>query len=269
MNKNLLSLVLLFLFFSCDNYEELNTPISSSKSNEISSTIKSEETSDQQQTNLLIAKLDIYSYVFGRVLLKHYIPTNILLGQQDENHIININDVLQNYPEVKQAFSEELFYFSIINGLGQWTGGNPIGTAGGLQPPIGDKSFYNYSYLQNVTNSIFNELDSNNYTDCLELKIVKPIDIPTSVYDILSHSLQSFEEVYLYTVPHPLSMDNFGNGYQLYTNSDGQDQGLNVSFDQNFVDTLNNNVIVVRPVRNQTCSYDNILVIDFTYFLND
>lgn len=205
--------------------------------------------------------------MIGRVIIKNILAKNIIVAYQDANHVINFEALFNTNPIVKDEFINQLNIFS-FNFFYNW---HPpcVGCSNQGQPPIDDKVFYNLEYCNQVVSIIMDEINNNDYQDCIEMQILKPIVISNAVYGFSPHHLTNFDEVSIFTVPHPLTNDNFGNGYQLYTNSEGQDQGYNITFDLNFVNSKDKNVIVVRPVRNQTCSYNDINVMDFTTFLNN
>jgi hypothetical protein len=201
------------------------------------------------------------------VITKDFLAKNIIVNSANDN-VVDINLLFQNSNLVRDSFLDELEYFRVnyFWNYNWYPPTNITPTTG--QPPIGDRGFYTYDYCSNVVDIIIDEIQSNNFVDCFELKILRPIGIPDNIYGIDNHGLNFFSEIILYSVPHPLNLSQENNGYSLYTNSFQQDLGDEVLFNYTLLNSLEKNVIIVRPVRNTFCQYSNLNVQDFTYFLD-
>jgi hypothetical protein len=261
--KKLILITLGLFLFSCnpnndENIEELQNFETSNKSLTLNPGVNTNPINNHED---LSRKLELYSYVMGRVLLNH--PTSrALIINSISNNILDLNAILTNDFTVRYDFLNELSYLT-FHEFGFKTGFPPYGAT--THPKATNRKDLTLLEYQIAANIIETEILNSNYNDCLEMYTARPLsfDSGTGFTDINGN----YYEI-VYTTPHSLSDTEFPYGYSLFDDGIIGDDGDNLLFDDNLLLTLSTNVIVIRPVRNTTCLYNDINVVDFTTFYN-
>lgn len=262
MKKNIITIITFsFFMFSCTTNETLD-----SQDYQISKIMSGPSINidiDDDDNEDLRKKLELYSYTIGRVLLKHLDARTEILNNIT-NNVLDLNMILANNSTIRTDFLYELNHLRLNNyGINDHNGGpNRDSNPNTIYPPITTRDYTPLFY--NITvDEIENEILSNNYNDCLEMYLARSFNF--SLFEDNNGNISTI----IHTTPHPLSDNESPEGFSLFFNSFLRDYGYNNLFDNTFLSTHSRNVIVIRPVRNNTCSYNNINVVDFTsYYQN-
>jgi len=258
--KKVIIITYSIFMFSCSTNESLD--ISNFETDKIMS--DSFIITNNNDNDDLRKKLELYSYTIGRVLLKHP-DSRVEILNHISNNVLDLNVILSDNAILKTDFLYELNHLRLNEyGINDPTGGPEINAPQGIKPRItinGDHSPIDYDL---ISNEIENEILSSNYSDCLEIYVASPISFDIN-YTIIENGNSSI----IHITPHPLSDRDFPNGYSLSNNINLGDYGYNTLFNNIFLATHSRNVIVIRPVRNNTCSYNNVDVIDFTSYYSN
>jgi len=199
-------------------------------------------------------KLDLYSYIIGRILLKHP-NARIEILNKIKNNILDLNNILSKNKIIRINFLYELNHL-YVNRFGLNIKGEPsINRPMGIKPPITIK-YYNIAIYNKIATKIKNEILSNNYNDCLEMYVVKPFNF----------NCKKTKPMIIHTVPHSLSDIEFPFGFSLSFDSFLCDSGYNKLFNNAFFCEHTKNIILIRPVRNNVCTYNDINVMDFRLY---
>ncbi len=223
--------------------------------------------------SISVLKIRLYSYITGKILVSNNLVRDVFRSVASNNNgIINLSQELQT-GIINNSFLIEAQRIRSVLRLNLGFDDSPLlrgpglGIIENLDPPI-DDSVNNPSELYNqwmqqlaVVEGVIDELQSNLYEDCIEIYVKRPF---TKIKHLPELSLTT----QLYVAPHPLNNDNFVKGYLFTYNINGEG-GSSITINPDFLLFHPHDVIIVRPVRNQICSYSDIYVTDFTDFLNN
>jgi len=254
-----ISLLLLFitLFSACNKEtEEIEDATINANNSSITQRIPLEGNNTNMVTfSISMNRLQVYTYAIGYIFETHfqetasqfeaYTYTNAV-GQE----VLNLKHLLNGSTAFKVHFIEALDHITSNNfGLPTDTYQSVI-----MHPPIGDlvNDEAAATYFT-ITIDIENDLDmifTGNISDNIEIYMARTIDPNTNSIRI---------------APHPLTNANSTNGYIF---NEGNVANSAAIFNNSFLNSHNENVLIVRPYRDTYHPYDNIYVSDFTLFYN-
>ena len=248
-----ISLLLLFitLFSACNKETEEIEDATINANNSSITQRDGVSMNNGEVTPLTTAKMQMYSYAIGHVFETHFQETTSqfeaytytnAVGQK----VVSLKQLINESFTFKIRFIQALEYIK-VNGFG-------ILPLSRMRPPIGNGiEGANLAHYYATMDELINELAAiynGSIPDNIEIYMPRAIDSNGSSMRI---------------APHPLINANSTNGYIF---NEGNIANSAATFNANFLNSHNENVLIVRPYRDASHPYNDIPVSDFTLFYN-
>ena len=252
-----ISLLLLFItLFSACNKETEEIEDATINANNSSITQRGGFTNNHTSTvtRFSAGKLEVYTYAIGKVFesdfpqtsfeFENYTYTNAV-GQE----VVNLKELLNGDAIFKAHFIAALQVMRLNNFGYQLPNGAPSPF---MYPPVLPTANIGSNYNV-ITEELLGALYNGNIHDNIEIYMAKPI--VSNVTTINTMHIAS----------HPLTNASSTAGYIF------KSRGIlnsTATFNANFLNSHNENVLIVRPYRDTSHPYNDIPVSDFTLFYN-
>jgi hypothetical protein len=253
-----ISLLLLSLFvFSCVQEEIVQENTNTTLTSRSLFLDISENNSPREQTETiehLKNKLEVYTYCFGRSFRENFTYSSDVVNTAQNNSSMDVNNIINNNINFKSIFLNELNFIIFP----YYNENNPISRGGPKHPKIGadadnPNQVNKYSVAaQEIKTSIINNELAN-----IEMYIARPV-VQTATTN---------QQVRI--ASHPLNNSDFSIGYTFWSNDHPEVDNHYSIISSSFLSNHSNNILIVRPYRDATHSYDYVDVADFTSYCNN
>lgn len=258
MKREYFYIVLFFFIMSCNDVSNQDIV------NNVKPVVKTSRLNLGQVVNPSSNKMIFYSYILGKVLMKHPEAKTVFIDLMSNDNVLDFEVLLSN-PVVNAFFLSEIdllkpMYINCIDESGEpedplvySKGGDKLKV--GENAPGDDMDDFDTSAGCALT-TIQYELETLIFQDCYEIYSAALMDLSSSNFSV-------------YLIPHPFEYFKT-KGYK-YTHSVNEENVIEplVVYSSPYNTISVTNVLVVRPYRNENCTYDNIDVDDFAVFFGN